>query len=162
MTPKLKLSEHARKTLLSWMRKLALPGRRRTRTSMQMMDAPKTQASPLTVSSLSTARLDSLVEASRTNAAHHGQNPPAGVIVDECRRQQHGDSTLFHSRSANKIRLGYCGSVIKGAMGYVPSVWGMESNGADGCWRIGRRLRYPKLESQSTLFSVGVRLTYWW
>lgn len=45
MTPKLKLSEHARKTLLSWIRKLALPGMRRTKASTQMMDAPKTQAS---------------------------------------------------------------------------------------------------------------------
>lgn len=48
MTPKLKLSEHARKMLLSWMRKLALPGRRRTKISTHMMDAPKTQAKPLT------------------------------------------------------------------------------------------------------------------
>lgn len=45
MTPKLKLSEHARKMLLSWIRKLALPGIRRTKASTQMMDAPKTQAS---------------------------------------------------------------------------------------------------------------------
>lgn len=45
MTPKLKLSEHARKMLLSWIRKFDLPGMRRTKASTQMMDAPKTQAS---------------------------------------------------------------------------------------------------------------------
>lgn len=48
MTPKLRLSEQARKALLSCMRKFLLPGRRRTRTSTQMMLAPKTHAMPLT------------------------------------------------------------------------------------------------------------------
>ena len=44
MTPKLRLREHARKTLLSSMRKLRLPGNRRTIVSTQMIAAPKTQA----------------------------------------------------------------------------------------------------------------------
>lgn len=36
----------------------------------------------------------SVTEASRTNAAHYAQNPPAGIIVDTPRRQRHGDSLL--------------------------------------------------------------------
>lgn len=44
MTPKLRLSEQARKTLLSSMRKLRLPGNRRTMLSTHMMAAPKTHA----------------------------------------------------------------------------------------------------------------------
>lgn len=44
MTPKLRLREQARKALLSCMRKLGLPGRRRIMRSTQTMLAPKTQA----------------------------------------------------------------------------------------------------------------------
>jgi hypothetical protein len=44
MTPKLKLSELARKTLLSCMRKPRFPGNWRTMMSTHMMDAPMTQA----------------------------------------------------------------------------------------------------------------------
>lgn len=49
MTPKLRLSEHARKTLLSSMRKFFWPGIILTKTSTQMIDAPKTQAIPLMI-----------------------------------------------------------------------------------------------------------------
>lgn len=52
MTPKLRLSEHARKTLLSCMRKFRCPGKSRTMTSTQMMAAPNTQASQSTVREL--------------------------------------------------------------------------------------------------------------
>ena len=44
MTPKLRLREQARKTLLSCMRNDRLPGKSRTMASTQMMEAPKTQA----------------------------------------------------------------------------------------------------------------------
>lgn len=44
MTPKLKLSEHARKALLSWMRKCFFPGRRRMGISIQMTEAPRMHA----------------------------------------------------------------------------------------------------------------------
>jgi len=44
ITPKLKLSEHARNVLLSWMRKSFLPGIRRTKISTQMTFAPRTHA----------------------------------------------------------------------------------------------------------------------
>ncbi len=44
MTPKLRLSEQARKALLSWMRKWPWPGIKRTNMSTQMTHAPKTQA----------------------------------------------------------------------------------------------------------------------
>ena len=44
ITPKLKLSEQARNTLLSWMRKLRLLGIKRTRISTQIMLEPATQA----------------------------------------------------------------------------------------------------------------------
>lgn len=44
MTPKLRLSEEARKALLSWIRKDFWLGIRRTRKSTQMMVAPKQQA----------------------------------------------------------------------------------------------------------------------
>lgn len=44
MTPKLRLSEQARKTLLSWMLKCRLLGIKRTSRSTQMMHAPSTQA----------------------------------------------------------------------------------------------------------------------
>ena len=47
MTPKLRLSEHARKTLLSCMRKLRWPGMRWTTRSTQMTLAPRTQAATL-------------------------------------------------------------------------------------------------------------------
>lgn len=44
MTPKLRESEHARKMLLSWMRKLRFPGTRRTMKSTHTMEAPKMHA----------------------------------------------------------------------------------------------------------------------
>jgi hypothetical protein len=44
MTPKLKLREHAKKTLLSWILKFFLPGNRRTMLSTHIMEAPRTQA----------------------------------------------------------------------------------------------------------------------
>jgi hypothetical protein len=51
MTPKLRLREQARKTLLSSMRKFRLPGNSLTIASTQMIDAPKRQAGFLCVSS---------------------------------------------------------------------------------------------------------------
>ena len=47
MTPKLKLSDEARKALLSWMRKWRLLGMRRMGMSMRMTDAPAMHARPL-------------------------------------------------------------------------------------------------------------------
>ena len=44
MTPKLKLSEHARNALLSWMRKWRFPGRSRIGMSMRMTEAPRMHA----------------------------------------------------------------------------------------------------------------------
>lgn len=44
MTPKLRLREHARNTLLSWIRKLRLPGRARITTSTHIIEAPATHA----------------------------------------------------------------------------------------------------------------------
>lgn len=50
MTPKLRLSEEARKALLSWIRNDFWLGIRRTRKSTQMMVAPKQQAGGARVS----------------------------------------------------------------------------------------------------------------
>lgn len=44
MTPKLKLSEAARKPLLSWIRKSFIPGILQTTRSTHITDAPATQA----------------------------------------------------------------------------------------------------------------------
>ena len=44
MTPKLRLREQARNTLLSWILKLRLPGRARIITSTYIMEAPATHA----------------------------------------------------------------------------------------------------------------------
>lgn len=83
MTPKLRLREHARKALLSSMRKLCLPGKRRTNTSTQMTEAPKTQAEGIS------DRHDDET-GRRTDAADDAHDPPAGVIVEFPCDEVHG------------------------------------------------------------------------
>jgi hypothetical protein len=75
MTPKLKLNDDARKTLLSCILKFLLLGIKRTRISMQIMLAPRVQAVQCycLVSKPCTRPL--------TNPAHGTHNPASSIIV---------------------------------------------------------------------------------
>lgn len=90
MTPKLRLREQARNTLLSSIRNFLWLGIKRTRTSTQMMLAPTTQAD--VIKEISRLRIregraaSGRGELSRTGTAHDAHDPPPCVVVHTTRR----------------------------------------------------------------------------
>ena len=97
MTPKLRLSEEARKALLSWIRKDFWLGNRRTRVSTQMIVAPKQQAELGSVAGAPEGGCR------RTKSGDDGQSPPAGVTVQT--GPGHGRAELKVQEVQEVVRL---------------------------------------------------------
>ena len=77
MTPKLRLSEDDRNTLLSWILKLRFPGIRRMMRSTQMILEPTTQARRQLGS-----RPYQYIDSKLTYAAYAGHDPSSSIIVE--------------------------------------------------------------------------------
>ena len=140
MTPKLRLSEQARKTLLSCMRKPFWPGKRRTTTSTQMMAAPKTQAAVRSVRThqpFSATRRKARAwlqgergRASRTRTAHEAHDPPPSVIIHLSR---------LHDRNRRPWHLSDSKGPKSGGWGTRPKIAHPVRRGGMPCRREGVR-----------------------